>query len=295
MISITKCPICNLERFESFLKIKDHSISGEYFNLEICASCRFIITSPRPDTEQLGAYYQSENYISHSDTNTGLVNKIYRRIRQFTIKQKLALIRKFHQNPKLLDIGSGAGYFLNECQTQGFNCFGIEPDLNTRSNSINKFNIQVFDELYINQIPAESVDVITMWHVLEHVPELNQRLEEIRKILKPNAYLIIAVPNCNSFDASYYKEYWAGYDVPRHLWHFTPETIINLLRRYSFSHIETRPMYFDAYYVAMLSEKYKGNFAGLARGFVTGFISNAIASFSKNNRYSSQIYIFRKQ
>ena len=147
----------------------------------------------------------------------------------------------------------------------------------------------------MNQIPAESIDVITMWHVLEHVPELNQRLEEIRKILKQNAYLIIAVPNCNSFDASYYKEYWAGYDVPRHLWHFTPETITNLLSHYSFLHVETKPMYFDAYYVAMLSEKYKGNLAGLARGFVTGFISNAIAFFSKNNRYSSQIYIFRKQ
>lgn len=295
MISITKCPICNFEQFENYSKVKDHSISGEYFNLIRCKSCHFIITSPRPESELLSNYYHSENYISHSDTNTGFINKIYRLIRHFTLKQKIALIKKFHKNPKILDIGSGAGYFLNACKKEGFNCFGIEPDLNTRSNSINKFDIQVFDELYIDQIPAESMDAITMWHVLEHVPELNQRLVEIRKILKSNAYIIIAVPNCDSFDAKFYKEFWAGFDAPRHLWHFTPETIIQLLNQHSFEHIETKPMYFDSYYVAMLSEKYKRNFAGLIRGFATGFISNTIAYFSKHNRYSSQIYIFRKQ
>ncbi|HRG69390.1 MAG TPA: class I SAM-dependent methyltransferase [Saprospiraceae bacterium] len=294
MISIRSCPICNLEQFEDYLKIKDHSISGEYFKLLKCSSCQFILTSPRPDDEQLGKYYQSKEYISHSDTNIGIVNKIYRIIRNYTLKQKIELIKNLNQQPNLIDIGSGAGYFLDACQKAGFNGFGIEPDETTRAGSISKFNIQVFDESYLNQIPESSIDLISMWHVLEHVPALNQRLQEIYKILKPNAYLIIAVPNCSSFDSKHYKEYWAGYDVPRHLWHFTPNTIIKLLSQHSFMHIKTLPMYFDSYYVSMLSEKYKHNFLGLIYGVAIGFLSNAKAFFSKKNRYSSQIYIFSK-
>ena len=252
------------------------------------------MTSPRPEADQLGKYYQSDNYISHSDTNIGLVNKIYRTIRQYTLKQKIALIQNFNKQPKLVDIGSGAGYFLSACQRAGFNSIGIEPDAITRATSISRFNIQVFEENYVEQIPATSIDMVTMWHVLEHVPELNKRLQEINKILKPNAQIIIAVPNCTSFDAGYYKEYWAGYDVPRHLWHFTPSTLINLLNQHSFSHIKTMPMHFDSYYVSMLSEKYKHTFLGLICGIAIGFLSNAIAFFSKTDRYSSQIYIFSK-
>ncbi len=295
MVQITQCPICNQGEFNKFLRINDHSISSESFDVIECSTCHFLMTSPRPDSDQLGRYYESSDYISHSDTNAGLINKLYRFVRNYTLNQKVNLVQKLNKNPFILDIGSGAGYFMSQCKSARFKCVGIEPDEKTREQSIQKFNIEVYPEDHLNKIEKESVDIITLWHVLEHVPELQKRIQQIETCLKPNGYLIIAVPNAQSYDAKYYQSFWAGYDVPRHLWHFTPQTINKLLSAHPFNLFETRNMYFDSFYVSMLSEKYKQRFAPLLKGLAIGFISNCRALFSKQPLYSSQIYIFKKR
>jgi SAM-dependent methyltransferase len=254
-----------------------------------------LITSPRPSGSALSKYYSSEDYISHSDTAKGLINKLYHRVRKLTLKQKVALVKKYSDYPLLLDIGSGAGYFVNACNLNGVHATGIEPDEKSRLRSVKQFNIEVFEEGEIDRMKASSYDVITLWHVLEHVEDLDKRLDQIHRLLKDDGVAIIALPNCSSYDARYYQMDWAGYDVPRHLWHFTPDTIQQLLKRKAFDLLSIYPMPFDAYYVSMLSEKYRNNRLGILRGFITGFISNLKASWNKNNTYSSQIYLFRKR
>ncbi|MBK6546445.1 MAG: class I SAM-dependent methyltransferase [Saprospiraceae bacterium] len=293
MVNISECPVCSNNLFQPFLTCKDFSITGQNFELIQCANCHFILTSPQPAVNDLGQYYNSTNYISHSDTSKGLINKIYRFIRNFTLKQKIKLIHKYFKQGTLLDIGSGAGYFLNETKKYKFDSIGIEPDSSTREKSIQQFDLKVYDETYIPDINLNSFDIITMWHVLEHVPNLNERLEQLKNLLKPNGILIIALPNCDSFDAQYYKNYWAGFDVPRHLWHFNPSTMESLASKYNFKLDAILPMYFDAFYVSLLSEKYKNSLLYFLKGLTIGFISNITALISGTSRYSSQIYIFK--
>jgi 2-polyprenyl-3-methyl-5-hydroxy-6-metoxy-1,4-benzoquinol methylase len=253
------------------------------------------MTSPRPQMNECAKYYSSDAYISHSDTSRGLINKLYHLVRNFTLKQKVKLIQSYSKTPHLLDIGSGAGYFLDSCRRNGILAKGIEPDATTRNRSINNFGIDVFDEAELDKMEDSGFDVITMWHVLEHVEELNTRVQQIQRLLKEDGLLILALPNCSSFDARHYKQFWAGYDVPRHLWHFTPDTISKLLNKSGFEVFSTLPMYFDAFYVSMLSEKYRQNGLGFINGMMIGLISNLKAAFSRKHIYSSQIYLIKKK
>jgi SAM-dependent methyltransferase len=295
MIHIQECPICNSNAFHNVFTCKDYSISKESFDIIQCNSCKLLITSPRPSGSGLSKYYSSEEYISHSDTAKGFINKLYHRVRKITLKQKVALIKRYSQNPVLLDIGSGAGYFINSCKLNDIHAVGIEPDEKSRARSVRQFNIEVFDEGELDRMPASIYDVITLWHVLEHVEDLGKRINQIYRLLKDDGIAVIALPNCSSFDAKHYQMDWAGYDVPRHLWHFTADTIQLLFRKKEFELISIYPMSFDAYYVSMLSEKYRNTRFGILRGFILGFISNLKASWYKNNSYSSQIYLFRKK
>ncbi|HEX5624762.1 MAG TPA: class I SAM-dependent methyltransferase [Saprospiraceae bacterium] len=295
MEHIQECPICGSKHFENIFTCKDHSISQQNFGLIRCRSCQFIMTSPRPAEAELGQYYASDQYISHSDTNKGLINKLYRQIRKITLRNKIRILKQHSSHLDLLDIGSGAGYFLNHARSSGYQVSGIEPDPDTRKRSIDLFNLEVWNEDQLDLWPDAQFGMITLWHVLEHVSDLNRRLEQIHRLLKNDGLLVIAVPNCSSFDATHYQDYWAGYDVPRHLWHFTPETIGKLLEKHHFACTETLPMIFDSFYVSMLSEKYKGSPWALVSGFINGLMSNINAIISNKKRYSSQIYLFRKQ
>lgn len=294
MFHITVCPICQNKNFVNLFKCRDHTKSKEWFQLIQCSHCQFTMTSPRPDVNNLGAYYNASNYISHSDTSKGLINKLYKSVRSFTLQLKLNWIQQLVGQGKVIDIGSGAGYFLNTCHKAGYHVIGIEPDEQARAQTYNKFNLICHPESYLDEIKNHDADLITMWHVLEHVPDLVSRLNQIHRILKPSGYAIIAVPNCNSFDAKYYQSHWAGYDVPRHLWHFKPKNMLELASHNGFECIQIKPMVFDAFYVSMLSASYKGTPISFLFGSLIGFISNLVAFFSKEKRYSSQVYVFKK-
>lgn len=275
------------------LKVKDHSVSGELFELQYNIELDMLETFPRPQAEVLSQYYKSESYISHTNAKRNWFEKCYHFIRRFAIKKKLNLINKHINSSKnLLDIGCGTGSFLEAALNDNWNIIGIEPNKQARAIANEKCVNQVYDADKLNTIQAYQFDVITLWHVLEHIPNLEEQMSELYRLLKPNGTLIIAVPNFKSYDANHYKEFWAAYDVPRHLWHFSQTAIKKLFAQYNFKVVKTKPMIFDAFYVSLLSEKYKSGNMNMLKGFFIGLFSNVKALSSKE--YSSLIYILKK-
>ncbi|GAB2945144.1 class I SAM-dependent methyltransferase [Hymenobacter coalescens] len=274
--------------------VEDHSVSHESFAIVQCTHCSFLLTNPRPDAASIGRYYESEEYVSHSDTNQGLINQVYQVARTFTVRQKVALVNK--QAPRrgrLLDYGCGTGYFLAACQKAGWQVSGLEPNDTARQlaeqntgQPINAGDLSLFE--------TASFDAITLWHVLEHVHDLNGTLKQLTRVLKPDGVLVVAVPNAESPDAQYYREQWAAFDVPRHLYHFTAKTITKLLRKHHLQLRHTLPMKLDAFYVSMLSEKYRAERnGGLLAALKSGFKSNRQAA-QNGGQYSSLIYVAGK-
>lgn len=294
MEEIKNCPICNSLEFNFFLSCIDNTVSRETFKIVQCKSCSFKFTNPRPEEKNLGKYYKSEDYVSHSNTKKGFINSTYQSVRKYTLFKKLQLISRFYRTGKILDIGCGTGEFLNVCKNAKWSAFGIEPDPDARKMAIENYALDVRDETEIKNFDDASFDVISMWHVLEHVPKLNERVEELKRLIKPKGLIIIAVPNCNSLDAKIYKENWAAYDVPRHLYHFRPADIDALFKSHGMKVIRTLPMIFDSFYVSMLSEKIKTGKVNFIKAAWNGFRSN-LAALRSGKTYSSQIYLIRKQ
>jgi 2-polyprenyl-3-methyl-5-hydroxy-6-metoxy-1,4-benzoquinol methylase len=286
------CPVCNASKISPFLDCADHFLSKEIFTIVKCEQCGFLFTNPRPSADQLGNYYQSPEYISHSNAKKGMMNLVYQRVRKYTISRKHKIISKISTGKRILDIGCATGEFLNFMNLKDWETVGIEPDQNARKQAIESYNLKIFDESYIKEIPESSFDVITLWHVLEHVSDLEGRMKDLYRLLKPQGILVIAVPNSKSHDAEFYKSFWASYDVPRHLYHFSTSTMEKLLTRFSFDLIKILPMKFDAFYVSMLSEKYKSGKVNLFRSLWNGFYSNWLARGKTN--HSSLIFISRK-
>ncbi len=279
-----------VENSTIFLEVNDHSVSGETFQLIKNETLDFLETKPQPDANDLPIYYSSEDYISHTNTKRNFFEKTYHIIRRIALNNKLKLINSLHTNERsLLDIGCGTGDFLNVAKQNKWKVVGIEPNESARQIAIKTAGNVVFDNDKLDELPRHSFDVITLWHVLEHLPNLNNTLETIKSLLKPNGALIVAVPNYNSFDAKYYKQYWAAYDVPRHLWHFSQKAIHGLFANKQMKVTKTKPMYFDAFYVALLSEKYKIGRMRFLRAFWVGLKSNI--SGWRTSEYSSLIYV----
>jgi 2-polyprenyl-3-methyl-5-hydroxy-6-metoxy-1,4-benzoquinol methylase len=299
MHNIDSCQICGSKNFNPALECIDYTVSQEKFKIVTCNGCGFLFTNPIPELQHLGNYYKSNEYISHSNTSKGLVNSIYQFVRKYTLVKKLQLINQVTGKSKevksLLDVGCGTGEFLNTCKNAGWNVQGIEPDTDARALGSKNYGLTVSEESQLDVFGADSFDGITMWHVLEHVPHLNERIQQLKRILKPNGKIIVAVPNCSSHDAQHYQQYWGAYDVPRHLHHFKPTDIQNLFEKNGMKVDNVLPMVFDSFYVSLLSEKYKHNKTKLFAGFFRGLISNIKAASKNNNTYSSQIYIISKQ
>ncbi|MBC8266170.1 MAG: class I SAM-dependent methyltransferase [Flavobacteriales bacterium] len=293
MKKLKTCSICNEGSFTVLFSCKDYSTSKENFTIVSCSKCNFTFTNPRPTDENLGKYYVSEKYISHTNTSKGLFERLYQIVRKYAILQKLKLVQKHSKSKNHLDIGCGTGEFLNACKNIGFKTRGIEPSEIARLQAINNYNLEVSENTDLNQFNDNSFETITMWHVLEHVPNLNETIEQFSRILEKNGTVIIAVPNLKSWDANYYKEYWAAWDVPIHLWHFSKNSIRSLFKKHGFNLVKVKPMIFDSFYVSVLSEEYKSGRKKLLKGFTIGLISNIIAFFSKRG-HSSSIYVFKK-
>lgn len=291
----TNCPVCKSTNLKSLLSCKDYTVSGEIFFIEVCQNCQTAITQNMPDVTKIGRYYQSENYISHSNTKKGLVNTIYHVVRSYMLGKKQQLVETVthKKNGTVLDIGCGTGYFLDTLQQAGWTTQGIEADEKARQFASTQFKLQVFAPEKLSTLSAESFDVVTLWHVLEHIHDLELYMNEIYRVLKPDGILIIAVPNYDSYDAKHYKELWAAWDVPRHLWHFTPKSLSFLAERFKFQLQNHYLMPFDSFYVSLLSEKYKKNPLALVAGFWHGFLS-LLKAWKNIKHASSVIYVLKK-
>jgi SAM-dependent methyltransferase len=291
MFKISQCPVCSGAEFKGYLTCKDYTVSQKEFEIVQCNSCDFVFTDPRPENKDLGEYYKSDAYISHSDSSAGIVNKLYKIVRSFTLKSKYALVKSYAEQKGLLDVGCGTGAFLNYCAHKDLVVDGVEPDEDARKFVQNNHGILVHEEDQLKNWESQKFSAITMWHVLEHVPDLNERIQELKNLLDNNGRLFVAVPNYTSGDANRYGKYWAAYDVPRHLWHFSPKTIRTLFNKHGFVLERTLPMKLDSFYVSMLSEKYKNGSPRLLSALLSGLKSNLAAG---DDKWSSQIYVFKK-
>ncbi|GAB3987926.1 class I SAM-dependent methyltransferase [Spirosoma daeguense] len=292
METIDQCPVCGNTTFKSFLVCKDYLVSQKDFSIQECGQCSFRLTNPRPDENSIGAYYKSEQYVSHNDESTGLINTAYRLVRKYTLRSKVSLINKLTgKQGIILDVGCGTGAFLESCQQDGWKVVGMEPDSDAREIAEEKLKSVIkpnLDEL----TGTGPFNIISLWHVLEHIPDLNIAIPKLHKLLDANGTLLIAVPNSDSYDATYFKQFWAAYDVPRHLHHFTPKTIKPLFQKHGFELADTKPMVFDAFYIAMLSTGYKSGRTDYLKSVRIGMESNRQANRTGNS--SSLIYLLRK-
>lgn len=276
------------KNLKPFLECKDFTVSKTVFNIQKNEEFDLLVTTPVP--ENLGDFYESEDYISHTDSTKSLFDKVYQFVKNIALKRKLNLINSFHTNTKsILDVGAGTGDFLQTCKNNSWKVFGTEPNQGARNLASQK-GITFHENL--SDLPNQKFDVITLWHVLEHVDNLFEVIEQLKNLLHENGRLVIAVPNHKSYDANYYKEFWAAYDVPRHLWHFSQNSISKLFSELNFKVEKTLPMKFDAYYVSLLSEKYKSGRMKPISAFYIGWLSNLKAK--STSEYSSLIYILKK-
>lgn len=275
------------------MQVKDHSITGETFPLWRCAACDFLFTQDAPTPENAGHYYQGEEYISHSDNQEGLVNKLYHQARDFMLGRKYALVNRVAKGKRLLDYGTGTGYFTDYMVRQGYAARGIEIDEGARNYGREKFGITVdAPEALFNELPENSFDAITLWHVLEHLYDPGKYLARFNALLAEHGKLIIAVPNHKSLDAANYGADWAAYDVPRHLWHFSPATMRKMVGQAGFRVVATQHMPLDPFYVSIMSQRYQ-NGGGILGGGWKGFRS-FVASTADAERGSSVIYVCEK-
>ena len=272
------------------LTVKDYLVTDEEFTLVFDPKREMLLTDPQPEANQLSKYYESDAYISHTDNKKGIVSFLYQTVKKRALQNKINLITSLKKDAKnILDIGAGTGDFLKHIQSENKSVFGIEPNEKARALASKK-GINLKEN--IKDFKGETFDVITMWHVLEHVPNLDETIQKIESLLNPSGILIIAVPNFNSYDAAYYKTYWAAFDAPRHLWHFSRNTMKKLFSK-NLILKKTKPMIFDSFYVSLLSEKNKTGNQNLIKAFFVGLRSNILAL--KTDEYFSLIYCYKKR
>lgn len=290
--TIKNCPICGSKKLEKSFQTKDFFLTQEEFNICRCKKCDFSFTNPRPTADHLSPYYNSDKYISHSNSKKGLLGFLYQRVRKYTLGKKYRLISGLSQGSRILDIGCATGQLLHEFKARGWSCVGIEPDPIVRGMAEKDYNLKVLDEEGLAELEEASFDVISMFHVLEHVSDLDQRMKDLKRLIKANGNLFIALPNFESWDSKHYKEYWAGLDVPRHLYHFKKDNVKRLFEKYNFKIVKILPMKFDSYYVSLLSEKYKRNPLYYPAAFFKGWYSNFRARKAEPN-HSSLLYVIK--
>ncbi len=295
MIHYEACPFCQSGDTQQKFVVKDYTVSGESFTIFQCRQCMGAFTQDVPSQEEIGAYYASENYISHSDTQQGFINKAYHFVRSKTLVQKRKMLQSLTRKEKgsVADIGCGTGAFLDTMRQAGWQITGFEPDETARQNAERLYNVKALPSPELYNQAADTYDAVTMWHVLEHVHDLHGYIHQVKKILKQDGRLLVAVPNYTSADAAQYQQYWAAYDVPRHLYHFSPASMELLMNQHGLQVIATKPMWFDSFYVSMLSEQYRNGKGNVVGAFLNGLISNIKTVFD-SKRCSSVIYVIKK-
>lgn len=289
--TLESCPSCGHQSFQYYMTCEDYTVSHENFKIVKCDKCTLIFTNPRPKSSALDKYYESEEYISHTNTATNLIGTIYKTVRSIALKSKVNLINSLSTKGSLLDYGCGTGHFLNAAYQNGWKVKGIEPSDNASSNAISEIKGFIIKDI---QNVNGKFNIISLWHVLEHIADLRATIQSLINKLEETGKLIIAVPNPESYDAQIYREHWAAYDLPRHLYHFSQNSLAQLLNSFNLQIDSVQPMKFDSFYVSLLSEKYKSGKSNYVKSFINGYKSNSYAKINNNN-YSSLIYIVSKK
>ncbi len=288
------CPVCSSSDINPLFTVNDHSVSKEDFVIWQCGNCTVRFTQDAPDPYSMKSYYQSEDYISHSNSKKGLVNKVYLSVRNYTLQRKAQLVEAHTlKQGSILDIGAGTGAFLHTMKRRGWITMGVEPDGGARQQALKLYDQQLSDMGDLDHIRPQSLDAVTLWHVLEHVHELHSQIEQLKSLIKKEGRIFIAVPNINSLDNSIYQLFWAAYDVPRHLYHFSPQSMKVLTKVHGLKILDIRPMWFDAFYISLLSSKYKNGKASWLGAAINGIRSNT-AAWLYPQQCSSIIYIIGK-
>ncbi|MEI9810460.1 MAG: class I SAM-dependent methyltransferase [Bacteroidota bacterium] len=295
IVHYSNCPVCSSTDIRNALAVTDHSVSGQSFQVVECGVCTLRFTQDVPGSSSISPYYKAEGYISHTNTSKGLVNRAYQFVRTRTMVGKRKLVQKTTGvlTGTMLDMGSGIGSFVNEMMQNGWQVTGLEPDEDARRVARELYHLDLADTNGFYQLPANSYDAITMWHVLEHVHDLPAYVQQLRNILKENGKLLIAVPNYTSLDADIYKEYWAAYDVPRHLYHFSPLSLQMLMEKHGLKVVQYKPMWYDSFYISLLSSKYKNGKSNWIAAACNGLRSN-MQAMGNVKKCSSVIYIIGK-
>ncbi len=296
MVHLSKCPLCDSEDISNYLKCRDHFLSGEMFELSVCGSCGFIFTQDHPGERDSARYYESDEYASHNIGSTGFFNMIYRLSRKIMLagKRRLIIRATGMKSGRLLDIGSGSGHFLSGMKNAGWDVTGIEINDKARDISEKLFSLNVISPERTDTLKSGSYDCITLWHVLEHFHDPFHYAVEIKRLLKEEGICIAALPNSASYDARHYSGSWAAYDVPRHLWHFSPETFRLFSAKAGFRLKKIIPLPPDVFYISMLSEKYKGSGIYYLKGILRGIWFSFLSLFRKH-RSSSLVYILENR
>ena len=287
------CPWCGSDKAQINLWLKDEFLTKEDFHICECLNCGLLYTMPRPKKEKIGEYYKSNEYYSHQENKKGFIPKIYEKVKKTNLKYKYKLATKGLDIGKMLDIGSGVGDFLHTAESHGWQCIGVEPSEDAKNIARQRTKANLIESAEIENLPDQMFDVITMWHVLEHVDNLRWQVEQLQRLIKPKGRIVIALPNYKSYDGQYYKEKWAAYDVPRHLNHFNRTTIVKIFNTNGLKLISTDKLKWDAYYISYMSEQYKLHQFPLLRGAIRGWLSNIKAR--RSGEWSSLVYLFEKK
>ncbi len=288
-----KCPWCQSEKAHTHLSLKDYFLTQEPFDIMVCEDCGLLYTTPKPSDEKIGDYYKSETYYSHQENKKGFIPRVYEAVKSVNLKHKIAIATQGKEHGRLLDIGCGVGDFLHFAEQNGWQCTGAEPSDDASSIAKKRIKAVILLPKDLEELPDESFDVITMWHVLEHVSDLQWQVNQLNRLLKKGGRLVVALPNFRSYDAQYYKDKWAAYDVPRHLNHFSQDSIAKIFNINGLIQNQTQKLVWDAFYISFLSEKYAQKSLPLLRGAFRGLISNVKAQ--KSGEWSSLVYVFEKQ
>ena len=288
-----KCPWCDSDKAQINLWLKDEFLTKEDFHICECLNCGLLYTMPRPDKDHIGAYYKSEDYYSHKENTKGFVPKLYERIKKNNLKNKYQLATKSLSVGKMLEIGCGVGDFLHTAEEHGWECIGVEPSEEAKAIATKRTKASVLSSEELESLADEQFDLITMWHVLEHVDDLRWEMDQLQRLIKPHGRIVIAVPNYKSYDGQYYKEHWAAYDVPRHLNHFNRTVLTKMFKTKGLELKKMDKLKWDAYYISYMSEQYRIHSLPLVRGAFRGLISNSKAR--KSGEWSSLVYIFEKK
>lgn len=288
-----KCPWCGSEKAQPNLQLKDEFLTKEDFRIYECTDCGLLYTEPRPSKEKIGDYYKSEEYYSHQENKSGFIPKLYEMVKSINLKNKYKMATAGKTEGKLLDIGCGVGDFIHTVEQKGWQCIGVEPSEDAKKIARTRIKAKIIKSEELEQLPNESFDVITMWHVLEHIDDLKWQIGQLQRLIKKNGRVVIAVPNYKSYDGQYYKELWAAYDVPRHLNHFNKATITKIFASVGLKLKRTEKLVWDSYYISYMSEQYKHHSLALLRGAFRGLLSNCKAR--RSGEWSSMVYIFEKK